>query len=575
MIISFSFILGLFVIFSLFMLISNYNVSSKRELLEYSRKTIDLIRLIRLNDRNFYLTWDKKYSMDNIDLIRKVRVNLNNIIKKDRSEAVVSRVKSINNLLSSYNDSFERVVDLSSQRRDSYDGNGILDEIDLNYERIKKSFGNNKEYLLKWYRIHSILNEYLTKKDRAKINEIGINLIELQQDKGIRSDERLYLSITSYADLIYNLLSIDSKIEGEEAEFKEYIVRLEKIINDYMTFLTAYVDGVVFRSILVSVIVVILLIATIIFSGTYTVYEILKPIRIIYRSTSKIKDVTKTLSNIVEKKAATSMRVTNSIDGIRKLINLQNESILKSRRAITKMVEHIGNISGIASSKKMSITEMRRNIELTGGQLNAFVNTISDIKKTQDDMVKIVDLVSSISDKTRILAVNAGIEASNAGDFGFVLKIVAREIKTLSAQVGMGAKEIGSLMARNLKTIDYAVAMGHELKAEFDILHKEIDNNAVTTIELITGISGVNNETTDVKYQLERLIEVAQQVEITAADMTLQSDSMRESIRDLIKVKSQTSVAINNIVDNINSLTDDHSSGRRSGSGGAGNVEAV
>jgi REP element-mobilizing transposase RayT len=74
-------------------------------------------------------------------------------------------------------------------------------------------------------------------------------------------------------------------------------------------------------------------------------------------------------------------------------------------------------------------------------------------RKNVEQIGKIIDLVTSISDQTKLLALNASIEAASAGDAGRGFAVVATEVKELARQTAEAAHNI----ATSIKTIQYAI----------------------------------------------------------------------------------------------------------------------
>ena len=111
----------------------------------------------------------------------------------------------------------------------------------------------------------------------------------------------------------------------------------------------------------------------------------------------------------------------------------------------------IKDVSAVANKSSTDVSNgldsLARNVEQLHAIFNANQQTIQGIKELGDNIENIWDivtLINSVADQAKIIAFNAELEASAAGEAGKNFHIVATEIRRLADSIIDGTKEIKS-----------------------------------------------------------------------------------------------------------------------------------
>ncbi|AQR71352.1 methyl-accepting chemotaxis protein [Janthinobacterium sp. LM6] len=169
-----------------------------------------------------------------------------------------------------------------------------------------------------------------------------------------------------------------------------------------------------------------------------------------------------------------------------------------------------------------------------GVSMQQAVTTMATIRANSRQIVDIIGVIDGISFQTNILALNAAVEAARAGEQGRGFAVVASEVRTLAQRSAQAAKEIKTLIATSVTTIDggsVAVQQAGDsmgaIVASVQQVNEIIQRVKQASAEQASGITEVNQAVTqmdDVTQQNAALVEQA-----AAAAASLQDQAVKLS----------------------------------------------
>lgn len=133
--------------------------------------------------------------------------------------------------------------------------------------------------------------------------------------------------------------------------------------------------------------------------------------------------------------------------------------------ATTEMTATIKEIAANAAVASSTITEAKQRADEFGNDVRRLTESIAETEK-------VLGSIRTIANQTRLLALNASIEAARAGDAGRGFKVVAEEVKELAHQASLAADEanlrVQESQERARETLEEMHGFTQSIEASFD-----------------------------------------------------------------------------------------------------------
>lgn len=155
---------------------------------------------------------------------------------------------------------------------------------------------------------------------------------------------------------------------------------------------------------------------------------------------------------------------------------------------------------------------MGKMVEITDENRKS-TQEIIQVGKKSKDIVKVMNIINNIADQTKLIAFNAALEASSAGDAGRRFGVVAVEIRRLADTVMESIREIEVHINENQEAINNLVIRSEEGAKRVE----EGMELATKTAEMLIGIVDDVRSTSEASKQ----ISLSTQQQKTASDQVL------------------------------------------------------
>jgi len=230
-------------------------------------------------------------------------------------------------------------------------------------------------------------------------------------------------------------------------------------------------------------------------------------------------------------------KVLNGVREAAEYLTLSSKEIANTTNTISQ-----GASESAASLEEVSATieELTANIEQTDQNalstenisevVNRGVREVSDhFNRVVDSNKKITRMIKVISDiafQTNILALNASVEASHAGEHGLGFAVVAAEVRKLAENSKHAANEIVELSAKSFEMANDAQKKMKSLLPEIEKTNRMIQEVSKASTEQTFGTNQINNA-------IQQLNSVTQQNAASSEELSSGTEELANQARQL------------------------------------------
>jgi methyl-accepting chemotaxis protein len=243
---------------------------------------------------------------------------------------------------------------------------------------------------------------------------------------------------------------------------------------------------------------------------------------------------------------------------INKMISSINEVLQGVQKATSKLSTSTKEIANTSNAISQGANESAASIEEVSSTMEEMASTIQqntdnsqqtdeiankgaeDILQGSEAVNKViismkniankVSIISEIASKTDLLAINASIEASHAGEHGLGFAIIATEVRKLAERCDVAAKDISELT-------DSSVKIAETTGKLFEEIVPSIQNTAKLVQEITSSSIEQSNSSNQINNAIQQLNQVSQQNATVSEELAANAQelsSQAEQLKDLI-----------------------------------------
>ena len=239
--------------------------------------------------------------------------------------------------------------------------------------------------------------------------------------------------------------------------------------------------------------------------------------------------------------AASAEQSANQSAKVSSALNEATAGVTAAAAASDEFAMSIGEISRQASTS----AELAR--KASGAAVNAD-QTISELTTSASEVGKIVELISTIAQRTNLLALNASIEAARGGEAGRGFAVVATEVKELATQTGKATEQVAGQIRAMQDTTTASVTALRDIAQQIKQLETTavsiaaaVDQQSVAGQDLARSIDLAARSAEEVTSNIEQVRETslatgaaASQVLTSSTELEQQASVLKQQVDEFL-----------------------------------------
>lgn len=224
-----------------------------------------------------------------------------------------------------------------------------------------------------------------------------------------------------------------------------------------------------------------------------------------------------------------SSKIQDSSILINDSVEKQQQAVQYSSSSTEEMGANIRSVTNIAKEANNNITHLLTDIGQSKKDLGNSIKAINVINHSSRNLLEHLKSISDISERVKLLAINASIEAARAGKSGEGFAVVAIEVRKLSESSSNSVKNIENKINDMNSIIEDGTTLINSTAKLLEGIFSKIENTAQIIDEITTSMIEQTIGTQTIEKSVSEVLESAAQL----IDLVQKSKEQSENLKQI------------------------------------------
>lgn len=289
------------------------------------------------------------------------------------------------------------------------------------------------------------------------------------------------------------------------------------------------------RNILIMVIVIIVAVLVALALGIFISRSISKELsKIIDQLTQASNNVAMASSQI----SAASQSLAEGASEQAAAIEETSATMEETSAMVKQNAENTGQASNLSEQARAAAAQGTT-------QMSGMIQSMDDLKRSSDNIAKIIKVIDEIAFQTNILALNAAVEAARAGEAGKGFAVVAEEVRNLAHRSAQAAKDTADIIEHNIELSKQGVEVSNQVGQSLG----DINNESEKVSRIVAEIAAASEEQARGIHQvagaMTQMEQVTQQNAANAEESAAASQELLAQAEELETIVAELAELVN------------------------------
>lgn len=213
------------------------------------------------------------------------------------------------------------------------------------------------------------------------------------------------------------------------------------------------------------------------------------------------------------------------------------ESLQGMVEGVTRYTGQLESCSRQVETVVETVAALRLESARNRKQMTRLRERLADLNRKSREISEAVRLIDSVAFRTNILALNASVEASKAGEAGRGFAVVAQEVRTLAGRSAEAARRIHEIVARSAEDIESGGLLADETGRSIEQSDQHVDriHHAMGDVSRLThsgesDSAAILAQVRDLREATEKNLDLVAQLATASQSLRAQGERLAHKV---------------------------------------------